>query len=77
MSSSDYSKNRVFIIGQSEQQLKIQPHFGISDPIIGEKQWYDDAAPHALKFIWESFGNICLFYSMKSFLDLPKSLVDA
>ena len=32
------SKNGAFIIGKSEQQLKIKSHFGIFDPVIGEEQ---------------------------------------
>ena len=52
-------------------------HFVIFDKVIGEEQLYDDAASQALKFICKSFGNICFLYSIKSFLVLPKSLVDA
>ena len=39
------SKNGAFIIRQSEKELKIQSHFGIFDPVIGEDQWYYDVAP--------------------------------
>ena len=65
MSCSDDSKNGAFIIGQSEQQLKIQSHFGIFDSVIGVDQLYDDVLSQALKCICETFGNICCFYSMK------------
>ena len=51
-SCSDYYKNWSFIIGQSEQQFKIQFHFGIFDPVIGEEQLYDAAASQALKCIF-------------------------
>ena len=61
----DDSKYGSFILGKPEQQLKIQSHFGIFDPVIGEVQWYDGAASHALKYICELFGNISLFYWMK------------
>ena len=43
-SCSDDSKYGTFIHGQSEQQYKVQSHFGIFDPIIWEVQWYDDSA---------------------------------
>ena len=33
---SDDSKYGEFILGQSEQQFKIQSYFGIFDPVIGE-----------------------------------------
>ena len=65
MGCFDDSKNVVFVIGQSGQQFKIQSHFGSFDPVIGEKQWYDDDASQALKCIFESFGDICVLYSMK------------
>ena len=76
-SCSDDSKYRAFILGQSEQQFKIQDHFGILYPIIGEGKWYDDAASQDLKFICELSGNIWFLYSMKSILDIYKILVDA
>ena len=72
-----YSKYGAFILEQSEQQFKIQYHFGISDTVIGEGQWYDDASSHSLKFICGLFRNVSFFYWMKSFLDLCKSQVDA
>ena len=62
----DY-KNGAFIIGQSEQQFKIQSHFGIFYPLFGEKKWYDDAASHALKCICGSFGNIFFLYSINHY----------
>ena len=52
----DYSKFGTFIIGQSEQQFKIQSHFEIFHPVLGEGQWCDDAASLALKCIYELFG---------------------
>ena len=61
-SCSDYSKYGAFIIGKSEQQFKIRSHFVIFDRLIGEGQWYDDAASNALKFICELFENISFFY---------------
>ena len=64
-SCSDDYKYGAFILRQSKQQFKIQSHFGIFDPVLGEVQWYDDAASHALKFICELFGNILFLYSMK------------
>ena len=57
--SDDYEYG-AFILGKSEQQLKIQSHFGIFDPVIGEVHWSDDAASQALKCICELFGNIWL-----------------
>ena len=75
-SYSDDSKYGAFILGKSEQQFKIQSHFGIFDPVIGEGQWYDDAASHAIKFICELFGNIWFLYSIKSFPDRCKSQVN-
>ena len=59
-SFSGYYKYGAFVIVKSEQELKIKSHFGIFDPVIGEEQWYDDAASQALKYIYESFG--ILFY---------------
>ena len=41
------------------------PIFGIFDPIIGERQWYDKIVSQALKCICELFGNITFFHSMK------------
>ena len=76
-SCSDDSKFGAFILGQSEQQFKIDSHFGISDPVVGEGQFYYDASSHALKFICELFGNIWFFYSIKLFLVIVKSRVDA
>ena len=64
-------------IGQSEQQFKIQYHFCIFDPVIGEEQLYDDASSQALKCIFESSGNFFFLYSIKSFLGLYKYLVDS
>ena len=72
----DNSKHRALIIGKSEKQFKIQSHFGIFDPIIGEGQWYEDAASQALKCVYRLYQNIWLFDSMKSCLDICKSLVD-
>ena len=43
------SKYWTFILGKLENKIKIQSHFGMFDPVIGEGQWYDDAASHALK----------------------------
>ena len=71
------SKYGAFILGQSEQQFKIQDHFGILYPIIGEVQWYDDEASYYLKCICELFGNIWFLYSMRSILDIYEILVDA
>ena len=48
-SFSDDYKYEALILGQLEQQFKIQSHFGIFDPLFGEGQWYDDSASHALK----------------------------
>ena len=62
--SVDY-KYREFIFGQPEKQFKIQSHFGIFDPVIGEVQWYDDSASQYLKCICELSRNIWLLYSMK------------
>ena len=42
-SCSDDYKFGDFILGQPEQQLKIQSYFGIFDPVIGEGQQYDEA----------------------------------
>ena len=64
-SCSDYSKHGAFIIGQSEQQFKIQSHFGIFDTIIGDGKWYGKAESQALKSICRLFENIWLLYSMK------------
>ena len=75
-SFSDDSKYGALILGKSEKQFKIQSHFGIFDPVTGEGQWYDDSSSHDLKCLCEYFGNISFFYSMKSLLDLCKSLVD-
>ena len=75
-SCSGGSKYVAFVLGQSEQQFKIQSHFGIFDAIVGEVKWYDDSESHALKCICELFGNISFFYWMISFLDIFKSLVD-
>ena len=69
-------KYREFIFWQSEQQFKIQSHFVIFDPVIGEGKWYDDTASHAIKCICELCGNVWLLYSMKSLLDLCKIIVD-
>ena len=74
---SDDSKYRVFILGQSEQQFKIQSHFGIFDPVIGEGQWCDDVSSIGLKCICELFGNVSFLYWMKTFLDIFKSQVFA
>ena len=41
LSFSDDYKNWAFVIGQSEQQFKIQSHFEIFYPLFGEKTWYD------------------------------------
>ena len=46
-------------------------------PVIGEGQWYDDAASHDIKYICESSWNISLLHWMKLFLDLCKSQVYA
>ena len=63
----DGSKYKAFILGQSEQQFKIQSHFRIFDTVIGEGQWYNEAAIQALKYICKLFENIWLFYQMKSY----------
>ena len=73
---SDGSKYGAFILGQSEKQFNIKSCFGIFDPVIGEGQWYDDTESQDLKCIFELFEKIWLFYSMKSFFDLCKILVD-
>ena len=73
--SNDY-KYGAFILGKSEQQFKIQSHFGIFDPVIGYGQWYDDAGSQAFKCKCELFGNILFLYSMKSILYLCKNIVD-
>ena len=75
-SCSDDYKYGEFSLGKSEQKLKTQSHFEIFDPVIGEGQWYDDAESHDLKFRCELIGNMSLLYSMKSFLDLSKRLVE-
>ena len=51
LSHSDDSKYGEFILGKSEQQFKIQSHFGILCPVIGWGELYDYDASHALKFI--------------------------
>ena len=61
-SCSGYYKYGALIIGQPEQQFRIQSHFGILDPVIGEGQWYDDSASYTLKCICELSGNIWLLY---------------
>ena len=58
----DDSKYGAFILGQSEQQLKIQFRFGIFDTVIGYGKLYDDVESHALKYICELFGNTWFFY---------------
>ena len=42
-SCSDDSKYGALILGKLEQKFKIQDHFGIFYPIIGEGKLYDDA----------------------------------
>ena len=74
---SDDSKYGAYILLQSEQKFKIQSRFGISNPVIGEGQWYDYVAFHDIICIYELFGNISFLFSMKPILDLCKSLVDA
>ena len=76
-SCSDDYKYVSLILVQSEQQFKIQSHFGIFDPVIGEGQLYDDAESYVLKSICELFGNISFLYRMKSILYICKNLVDA
>ena len=50
---------------------------GILYPVIGQRQWYGDAASQAIKCICGLFGNILFLYSMKSILDLYLVLADA
>ena len=75
-SCSDDSKYGAFILGKSEQQFKIQDHFGIFYPIIGEVQWYDDVSSQDIKCIYELFGNIWFLYSIKLVFDICKSVFD-
>ena len=75
-SCSSDSEYGAFIIGKSEQQFKIQSNFGIFDQLFRERQLYKDAESLALKCICELLGNILFLCSMKSILDLCKSLVD-
>ena len=58
LSCSDDSKYGALILWKPEQQFKIQSHFGIFYPVIGEVKWYDYAVSHAYKCICELFGNI-------------------
>ena len=76
-SCSDDSKYRALILGRLEQQFKIKSCFWIFVPVIGEVKCYDDESSHAIKFIYELFGNISFLYWMKSFLYLCKGWVDA
>ena len=57
-SCSDDSKYGALILGKSEQRFKIQSHFLIFDPIIGEVQLCDYAESHHLKYICELFVKI-------------------
>ena len=64
LSCFDDYKSDAFIPVQSAQHFKIQSHFGIYDPEIGEGWWYDDAAAQAIERICELFVNILFLYSM-------------
>ena len=75
-SCSDGYKYVSFVLGELEQQLKMQSHLGIFDPVIGEGQSYDDAVSNTLKYIWWWFGNFRLLYSIKLLLDICKSHFD-
>ena len=59
---SDGFKSGSFVPVLSEQHFKIQSHFVIFDPEIGEEKLYNDAASQDLRYMCELFGNTQFLY---------------